>query len=287
MRLNVHLIEGALAGAFFGTSAVFVRLMPDLSATSISFFRLGLAAAFLATGHALLKGNVPLPSNVGARRLIAMGALLGLHVLLFTAAVKLTAVLNAAVLVNTTPIWAIAISYALWRQVPDRTALLGTVLAIAGVTVISGSQLAFSPGNLIGDFLAMLSAAMWALYLVVARPVRQSGNPLVLLPYVYGTAALTIAASSPATGEVMRLPTSAELAPLLGQALLPTTLGHTLQFSSLRGLTPHQASTLALLEPVVASVLAAVFLQEMPRPELVAGASLVITGIYFVASRVR
>jgi drug/metabolite transporter (DMT)-like permease len=38
---------------------------------------------------------------------------------------------------------------------------------------------------------------------------------------------------------------------------------------------------------VVASTLAAVFLQEVPRPELVAGASLVITGIYFVTSRVR
>jgi len=287
LRLNVHLIEGALAGIFFGTSAVFIRLMPELSATSIAFFRLGLSAVFLAVGHTVLKGNAPQPSNVGAKRLIAMGVLLGLHVLLFTAAVKLTAVLNAAVLVNTTPVWAIAISYALWRHVPDRTALLGTALAIAGVTVISGSQLAFSPGNVIGDAFAMISAASWALYLVVAKPVRQSGNPLVLLPYVYGTAALTIAASSPTTGEVVRLPTSTELPPLLGQALLPTTLGHTLQFSSLKGLTPHQASTLALLEPVVASTLAAVFLREVPRPELVAGASLVITGIYFVTSRVR
>ncbi len=287
MRLNVHLIEGALAGIFFGTSALFIRLMPELSAASIAFFRLSLSAAFLAVGHALLKGNAPLPSNVGAKRLVAMGVLLGLHVLLFTAAVKLTAVLNAAVLVNTTPIWAIAISYVLWRHVPDRTAMLGTALAIAGVTVISGSQLAFSPSNLIGDFLAVISAASWALYLVVAKPVRQSGNPLVLLPYVYGTAALTIAASSLATGEVVRFPTSSELLPLLGQALLPTTLGHTLQFASLRGLTPHQASTLALLEPVVASTLAAAFLQELPRPELTLGASLVITGIYFVASRVR
>lgn len=285
MRVNVHLLEGALAGTFFGTSAVFIRLMPELSATSISLYRLGLSALFLSLGHLLLRGGIPSPVGVGVLRLAAMGVLLGLHVLLFTAAVKLTSVLNAAVLVNTTPVWAIVLSYLLWRQIPDRTALLGTVLAVSGVVVISGSQLAFSPGNVPGDLVALLSALSWAVYLIVARPVRQSGSPLSLLPFVYGTAALTIAASSPATGEVVRLPYHAELAPLLGQALLPTTLGHTLQFSSLRGLTPHQAATLALLEPVVAPTLAALFLHELPRPELVAGAALVITGIYFVASR--
>lgn len=285
MRINVHLLEGALAGTFFGTSAVFIRLMPELSATSIALYRLGLSALFLTLGHLLLRGGVPTPVRVGWPRLSAMGALLGLHVLLFTLAVKITSVLNAAVLVNTTPVWAIALSYALWRQVPDRTALLGTALAVSGVVVISGSQLAFSPGNFLGDAVALLSALSWAVYLMVARPVRLSGSPLSLLPFVYGTAALTIAVSSPATGDLIRLPSRNELAPLLGQALLPTTLGHTLQFASLRGLTPHQAATLALLEPVVAPTLAALFLHELPRIELVAGAALVITGIYFVASR--
>ncbi|MDJ0273854.1 MAG: DMT family transporter [Nitrososphaerota archaeon] len=285
MKVNVHLLEGALAGTFFGTSAVFIRLMPELSATSISLYRLGLSALFLTLGHLLLRRDVPSPSRVGWPKLVAMGALLGLHVLLFTTAVKLTSVLNAAVLVNTTPIWALALSYVLWRHVPDGTAMIGTVLAVSGVVVISGSQLAFSPGNLLGDAVALLSALTWAVYLIVARPVRRTGSPLSLLPFVYGAAALTIAASSPATGELIRLPNSAELAPLLGQALLPTTLGHTLQFSSLKGLTPHQAATLALLEPVVAPTLAALFLNEVPRPELVAGAALVITGIYFVASR--
>ncbi|MCS6787861.1 MAG: DMT family transporter, partial [Aigarchaeota archaeon] len=282
--LSRHLVQAALAGAFFGTSSIFVRLMPNLSASSITFYRLGLASIFLAAAMLLLSGGHS-RSFRHLGRLSVLGLLLGLHVILFTASVKSTTILNAATLVNTTPVWALVLSAVVWRQAPELRALVGTVVAFIGVAAITAFQYAYSPEYLVGDLMAVASAWMWAFYLSLARPLRQLSDPLLLMPFIYGVASLTALVGSVLVGDPVRAPVAEEVPALLGQALVPTALGHTLQLSSLKSLTPHQAATFALLEPVVATALGVAVFSEVPRLEFFAGAALVCTGIYIVAGR--
>ncbi|MEN3047320.1 MAG: DMT family transporter [Candidatus Caldarchaeales archaeon] len=278
-----HLVQAALAGVFFGTSSIFVRLMPDLSASSIAFYRLGLASLFLAAAMLAFGRGQGLTSGHSAR-LPVLGFLLGLHVVLFTASVKSTTILNAATLVNTTPVWALLLSAVVWRHLPGTRAVAGTVVALVGVAAITAFQYAYSPEHLVGDLMAVASAWAWAFYLSLARPVRQLSDPLLLMPTVYGVASLTALVGSAVVGDGVRAPFVAEVPALLGQALIPTAIGHTLQLSSLKSLTAHQAATLALLEPVVATTLGAMIFSEVPRPEFFAGAALVCAGIYIVVS---
>ncbi|MDW8043716.1 MAG: DMT family transporter [Nitrososphaerota archaeon] len=283
MARSRYLVQAALAGVFFGTSSIFVRLMPNLSASSIAFYRLGLASVFLVVAMLAFRRGQGLASGHWAR-LPVLGFLLGLHVVLFTASVKSTTILNAATLVNTTPVWALLLSAVAWRHVPDTRAVAGTAAALIGVAAITAFQYAYSPEHLVGDLMAVASAWAWAFYLSLAKPVRQVSDPLLLMPIVYGVASLTALGGSAVVGDGVRPPLREEVPALLGQALIPTALGHTLQLSSLRSLTAHQAATLALLEPVVATTLGALILLEVPRPEFFVGAALVCAGIYIVVS---
>jgi drug/metabolite transporter (DMT)-like permease len=125
---------------------------------------------------------------------------------------------------------------------------------------------------------------VWAAYLLAGVSVFRGKGALTFLPGIYGGATLAVLVISLLTGVGLEPPVSDELAPLIGIALFPTALGHSLHFSSLEGITPHEAATLALLEPVVATFLGVVLLGEAPRPEFVFGSGLAALGIYLVVA---
>ncbi len=283
MQIDMYLLRGGLAGFLFGTSAVFVRLMPGLSPESIALYRL-LIAFLLVTPVSLLVGGRLGRGwlSPGPRSSLLLGVLLGLHVLMFTWSVKLTSILNATILVNTTPVWAMMMGYLSGRGLPGSLSVAGTFIAIGGVSVIAAAQATYSPGSLPGDILAVLAAVFWAAYLLAGGSALRGEKALTFLPGIYGSAALTALITTIVSGEGWGPPASREIAPLIGIALFPTALGHSLHFSSLKGLTPHKAATLALLEPLVATILGYLILGETPAPEFVLGASLAAFGIYLV-----
>ena len=64
--------------------------------------------------------------------------------------------------------------------------------------------------------------------------------------------------------------------------MFPTAIAHTLEFSSLSGLKSFETATMALLEPIGATVLAAALFQEVPGPIFAVGAAVVLVGVLFV-----
>jgi drug/metabolite transporter (DMT)-like permease len=60
-------------------------------------------------------------------------------------------------------------------------------------------------------------------------------------------------------------------------------MAHTLYFSSLSNLRSFETATMALLEPVGATVLGALLFGEVPAPLFIFGAALVLLGITFMA----
>ncbi len=70
---------------------------------------------------------------------------------------------------------------------------------------------------------------------------------------------------------------------LLGFGILPTALGHTFYYSSLSNLKSFETATLALLEPIGATLLGVALFGEIPTALFVLGAVLVLSGIVAVA----
>ena len=285
---TIALFEGILAGASFGTAAVFIRLISGADIFSIAFWRL--TTAFLVLGAAILLLRSPFKIGLLKRffpQVLFLGVLLGTHFVLFASAVMDTSIINATVLVNTTPIWAMILSVLISGINPTRRAVLGIVISFLGLSVIAYAD-ASSPTfslNLKGDLEALLAAVVEALYLSWGRATRRKVPILSLMFFIYMLSALAVLAAS----VVMRSgplfsATSWEAVPVLvGLGVLPTSVAHSLYFSSLSGLKSFETATLALLEPIAATLLGIILFAEIPSMLFVFGAVFVLSGMVSVA----
>ena len=284
------LLEGVTAGVLFGTAAVFVRFAAGINASSVAFWRL--AIAFAALTIFVLFSRKALQVDLirkNAKTLIVLSALLGFHFVFFTSAVNDTTILNATVLVNTVPFFSLLISALVFRLKPSRQALFGLGISFIGIwliaigeSVIKGTTGGVSP-SLRGDLEAVFAAVFLALYLNYGKVVRNRMNIFSLMMPIYLVASLFVGFGSLAFGNsVLSIHlTPVVVASLIGLGLLPTAVAHTLYFSSLSSLKSFETATLALLEPVGATILGIAAFDEVPAPIFALGAALVLAGIFF------
>jgi drug/metabolite transporter (DMT)-like permease len=282
------LLEGITAGALFGTAAILIRLSADVDAFSIALWRLIIASALLVlvvVAFSKRPSTGMIRSNL--RHLLILGVLLGIHFILFISAVKDTTILNATVLVNTTPIFSMIISTFLYGIKPSKLALGGITLSFIGVGLIAYADAGrANPASLIGDLEAILAAFAGSFYLNYGK---QKHGQLPILPtmlFIYLAATLLVGATIISTNKAFVIPSKLEmLLPLIGLGILPTAAAHTLYFSSLSNLKSFETATMALLEPLGATLLGIILFIEIPAPTFVLGAALVLAGIFAVASR--
>jgi drug/metabolite transporter (DMT)-like permease len=227
------------------------------------------------------------------KELLILSVFLALHFIFFTSAVKDTTILNATVLVNTTPIFSMFVSAFLFNIKPSRIAILGLTISFIGVCVIAYTETTIANTNvypegffpsLKGDLEAVLAALVEAFYLNYGRKIR---NKMAILPTMFPiymlTATIVGVLGIPATNKILTLPTGAEIIlPLVGLGIVPTAVAHTLYFSSLSNLKSFETATMALLEPIGATVLGIILFQEIPVSMFIFGAALTLLGILFI-----
>jgi drug/metabolite transporter (DMT)-like permease len=172
---------------------------------------------------------------------------------------------------------------------PSHLALVGLIVSFIGVCIIAYAETAtanaevFSP-NLKGDLEAVLAAFVESIYLNYGIRVRSKMNIFsIMIPMYMLTAATVGILGLSTTGKTLAIPSGAEnFLLLLGLGIMPTAIAHTLYFSSLSNLKSFETATMALLEPVGATILGIIFLKEMPAYIFVFGAILILLGIFFV-----
>jgi drug/metabolite transporter (DMT)-like permease len=286
---KIALTEGILAGISFGTAAIFIRLLGDLNAYSIAFWRLIIAICALGAVILISKKSFDLHKiRENIRQFIILGFLLGLHFILFVSAVGDTTILNATVLVNTTPIFSMLISSFLFKGKPSYVTLTGILVSFIGVGIIAYADT--SPSalsvHLKGDLEAVFAAVVEGFYLNYGREVRGKVPLIPLMIAIYSMSALTVAVASVVTLNPLNFTINQPsfILYLIGLGIVPTAFAHTFYFSSLSHLKSYETATMALLEPIGATLLGISVFSEIPNPFFIVGAFLVLCGIFSVAT---
>jgi len=294
MRLRTRkraLIEGFAAGVFFGSAAIFVRFLPALDTFSIVFWRLAIACAALIMVVLLEGGFHIAATRENARDILILGLLLGLHFVFFVSALKDTTILNATVLVNVAPVFSTLISSFVFKVRPSRLAVAGLAVSFGGICVMAYAEAVtpivrgagFSP-SVKGDLEAVVSALLIAFYLNYGRRIRAQASATSTMFLIYALGALIVGVLSLAVVDrAVTLPADLGiLLPLVGLGVLPTAVAHTLYFSSLSHLKAFETATMALLEPIGATILGIILFAEVPAYVFAVGASLVLLGMFFI-----
>jgi drug/metabolite transporter (DMT)-like permease len=273
-----------LAVGFFSTSAVFVRLAAPISPYEITFWRMIFAAATVGVGLLLTPGRAgPLPRD---KRYVGFGLIAALHFLLFVAALTFTSIAHALSITYLAPVFTVVASWRLLGEKLSARQVAGIGLAVAGIAVLVGLEPRLTGRMVLGDALALLSAACFALYSIVGRSERGRYG---LLPYafaIYGLAAIWLLpaflagfAARPAGAATYTLP---RILALVGAGVLPLGFGHTLYNASLRRIPATYANVIASQEVTGGVALGALLLGELPSLNSMVGALLAIAGIVLV-----
>jgi len=256
---------------------------------SIAFWRLVIAICALGVVTLFSRKRLErfkIRENI--RHFMILGFLIGLHFILFVSAVADTTILNATVLVNTTPIFSMLVSAFLFKIKPSYVAVIGVLVSFLGVSIIAFADA--SPSalslHLKGDLEAVFAAVAEGFYLNYGREVRGKLPLIPLMIGIYCMSALTVVVASVVTVNPLAFTVSQPslILYLIGLGIVPTAFAHTFYFSSLSHLKSYETATMALLEPIGATLLGIAVFSEIPSPFFILGAFLVLCGIFSVAT---
>ncbi|MGQ4892354.1 MAG: DMT family transporter [Candidatus Njordarchaeia archaeon] len=274
------LLEGVTGGICFSTAAIFIRLL-SLNAESIIVWRMLLGGFILLVA---LRSSMEVVREYKYYSII-LGTFLFLHFYFFVKSVQDTYVLNSTILVNMAPIVSIVIVAILGTERLGRWDALAVSLSFLGVLImfIGGGAIKF---GLVGDFEALAAAFMISIYAVTARgKMKEIEHSFILSGLIYIVAGGEAIVLSVLTGKFQVPASQLDVLYILGLGIIPTALGHSLYLKSLKGLSPHETQILALLEPIGATILAIILLNEFPPSYSIIGSIVIALSIIIVAGK--
>lgn len=280
-----------LAGCLWGTGGITGSLLAraaDLSPLAVAACRLGvgglLLVAVLATGRRLRPraGRVWPRDRHAWTRIAVIGLLAAEFQATYFAAVATTGVSLATLIsIGASPVLVLIGEAATGRRRVNRRALGIAGLAVAGLTLLVGVP---SGGRdlgamLIGGGFALLAAAGFAtMTFVGSRPVAGLDDLTSTgIGFTLGAAALLpIVAVGPGLAFD---PAAAALGLVLVLGIGPTAIAYAAYFRGLRTTSAGTAALMALLEPLVGTALAVLFLGDRLGPAGMAGAAVLIAAL--------
>jgi drug/metabolite transporter (DMT)-like permease len=197
---------------------------------------------------------------------------------------ELSTAAAGAVITSATPAFIILFAWPLLREAPAPAKLVGLALATIGVLVVSlGGQPATQQSRdpLLGNLLLIVAAVTWALYTVLARRAtrRYSSLAVTLAVTLLGIPIVAPAAALELQARPIGALTPDVIAGILYVGVGSTAIAFYLWNKSFELLDAATASLFFFAQPVVGTLLSAVFLREPLGLAFFAGAALIGLGV--------
>lgn len=274
-----------LAGLLWGTGGVTGVALSDssgLGASAVAAYRLALGGGLLVV--LLVAGRRWLPRAAAARwRIVVSGLLAASFQACYFGAMTVASVsVSTLVTIGSAPMLVVLAQSIRRRRMPTARQVRPLLLGVVGLALLVGGPTA--PGTdtrqaLLGILLALGAGASFAaLSIVAARPHRGT-TPEVVTGYGFLLGGLVLAVGTLPFGTLTFAPTTQSLLLVAVLALAPTALAWTLYFRGLGHAGPAVATLVALLEPLMATVLAVLLLGETVTLPLAVGGGLLLLSV--------
>ncbi len=231
---------------------------------------------------------------VPSKRELPILALLGLlgvllNQVLFIVGLDFTTASNAAILMPSIPVFAIAVGALLKIERIGLRRLTGVLLTVAGcLALLDPGRFTAARETAVGNLLILLNCLSYAAFLVIQRPILQRlpWRTVIAWSFLFGSGGiLAVGAGRLAALEPATVPAVAWLE--LGFIVLfPTFLGYALSTWAVRRSSPSLVAIYTTVQPLVAAVAAVAFLGESPGLPEAIGFVLISAGVV-IAGRTR
>lgn len=175
-----------------------------------------------------------------------------------------TRIANCMIIFATNPIFVSLASFLIFREKLTLRLGLAYLFASIGIYRLVSHSLSFEQGFLIGDLSALLSAMLFAIYLVTGKKARETMANTEYTFIAYSLAAVLFGVTGLMAGKnFTNYPPQTWIAIILS-VIFPTLLGHVLFSYLMKRMNLNFMSCGKLMEPAISAILAYwVFKEEM------------------------
>jgi drug/metabolite transporter (DMT)-like permease len=274
----------AIAVVAISSAAILIR-EAAAAAVAIAFWRTAGGAALLVpaaiSGHRTRRQL----SSRDAAWIAASGLLLGAHFALWLGSLELTTVASSVTLVTMSPLFVAVLATVVLHERTPKAAWVGIGVTVAGAVVIGigdGGDPGMSSNAVLGDVMALGGAAAMAGYILIGRQLRKASVPNALFAApTYAVAAVSLVAVAISRGDSLAGYSTKTWLLLVALVVGPQLLGHAMLTSVLDRVSATTVSVTTLFEPVGATILAWLILNEAPASLFWIGAPVVLAGLVF------
>jgi drug/metabolite transporter (DMT)-like permease len=291
------LAAAALWGGMYVVSAGTFDAIPPLT---LGVLRLAIGVAVLAVAFRGRLGLAGAPRG----RIVAAGVIVAITIVMQFVGTNLTGGAEGALLTTTTPVFVLVFGAFLEGERVRRVAWAGCLVALAGVAVLAARNGGFGgpagavvalpggaamPRAFLGDLLLVASAATWALFTSVGRPLVAAVGAFRA---ILGASAVAVVLLLPFVPLELAGRTLPPITPLTVAAVLYLGIGATavawsLWYRGYAAAPPAVAAAAFFAQPVVGAALGVLILGEVLGAAFLGGAALIAVGVLGIAAATR
>ena len=258
------------------SSAWVVRLLPELSATTIAFWRM-----FLASLMAFTVSYKTILTFVPSKKILLAGIFLGFHFALFFRSVQLTSIAEAALLGTIAPVFTEFYSIMFQKKGFSIKVFFGLSLALLGAYTLI-SQSSFSDTSTYGNLLAVLCSVAMAVVLLVGKDVRKNVSLFEYSRWLFLYAAACLFLISLYQNVSIFSFSVSDFGWFVFLAAVPTMVGHNIFYFLVKTLSATTVAAVPLGVPVISSFGSFFLFNEPVSLFVFLGGSVTLIGVFII-----
>jgi drug/metabolite transporter (DMT)-like permease len=270
-------------GSACGATAVIMVKASDEHPLLVASYRLFVAVIILLPFY--LRDLKQFEGNYGWKQIgwsALPAAILAVHFMSWVIGARMTSVANASLIANLTPVAMPFFVWALFRERISKQEVIGTLFTLAGLFVLTGSQLGLSEKDFQGDLICFGSMLAFAGYLAFGR---KNGGRLTLwlymVPLYFIAGVICLLCALPFINPIKSY-TTANILYILALGIIPTVGGHTILNYSLKFFRGQVVSVTNLMQPIFAGFMGYIAFKEAPAAIFYPAAVIIIIGVLIV-----
>ncbi len=218
---------------------------------------------------------------------------MALNQLLFLGGLNYSTPINSAIIMTTNPVIVLVVAAIILNERITRIKSIGIALGAAGAVLLilmnSNGGLDFSSDKTLGNFMQLMNATSYAIYLIVAKPLMKKHHPYTVLKWAYVFALLFVFPAG--IRQFMEIEWTAipfDIWLAIGYLMIFVTVGaFLLNIFALQHVSPTVVSSYIYSQPVIAAIFAVITGKDRLTWIEIISTSLVFMGVYLVSKPVK
>lgn len=208
--------------------------------------------------------------------------------LLFFNGLSMTSTISASIIMTTNPIIVLIASYLILHEPATKMKIAGVFMGSMGaILLILRNDVSWTEGSFLGDVLIFMNATSYGIYLILVKPLMRRYKPMTIIKWIF------------LMGLIMIIPIGIKDVFVVNWATMPlsgwtsiiyviiftTVLAYLLNMWALKFVSPTVVSYYVYLQPLFATLVAVIFLNEIPGTNLILFAVMIFAGVFLVSKK--